>query len=114
MEVNQNLNNAVAFYRGKLDLKKYILIDTDPNVDIEVDSDNGYEGKCVLIDSKALEEKRMKFKSPSKKIKRRGNIKGVSDEKENIQKSKVPKLKFKRERQSEESNDEKFEVVKNQ
>ena len=114
LEVNQNLNNAIAFYRSKLDLKKYILIDTDPNVDIGVESDNGNEGKCVLIDSKVLEEKGMKFKSPSKKIKRRENIKAVSDEKENIQKLKVPELKSKRERHSEESNNEKFEVVKNQ
>jgi hypothetical protein len=28
LEVNQNLNNAVALYRSKLDLKKHILIDT--------------------------------------------------------------------------------------
>ena len=114
LEVNQNLNNAVAFYRSKLDLKKYTLIDTDPNVDIGVESDNGNEVKCVPIVSKALEEKRMKFKSPSKLITRRGNIKAVSDEKEKIEKLKVPELKFKRERHSEESNDEKFEVVKNQ
>ena len=84
------------------------MIDTDPNVD------NGNEGKCVLIDSKAIEKKQMKFKSPRKKIKRTGNIKAVFDEKENIQKLKVPELKSKRERCSEEFNDEKFEVVKNQ
>ena len=32
-KVNQNLNNAVAFYRSKLDLKKQISIDTDYEFD---------------------------------------------------------------------------------
>ena len=57
LEVNQKLNNAVAFYRSKLDPKKYILINADQNAVIGVESNNGNEEKCVLIDSKALEEK---------------------------------------------------------
>ena len=55
-EVNQNLNNAVTFYRSKLDQKNPLLIDTDQNVDIKVEFDDGNEEECVLIDSIALEE----------------------------------------------------------
>jgi hypothetical protein len=100
IEVNQNLNNAVTFYRSKLDLKKHILIDTDQNVDIRVESDDGSEEKCVVNDSKAQEENQKKLKSPSKKFIKRVNIKAASDEKENLRKLKVPKLKFKSKRHS--------------
>jgi hypothetical protein len=114
IEVNQNLNNAVTFYRGKLGLKKHILIETDQNVDIRVESDDGNEEKCVVNDSKAQEENQKKLKSPSRKIIKRVNIKAASDEKENLRKLKVPKLKFKSERHSKRSNGEKLELVKNQ
>ena len=114
IEVNQNLNDAVTFYRSKLDLKKHILIDTDQNVDITVESDDGNEEKCVLNDSKEQEEIQKKFKSPSRKIIKRVNIQAASGAKENLRKLKVPKLRFKSERHSKRSNGEKFELVKNQ
>ena len=114
IEVNQNLNNAVTFYRSKLDLKKHILFDTDENFDIRVEPEDANEEKCVVNDSKAQEENQKKLKSPSKKIIKRANIKAASDEKENLRKLKVLELKFKGERHSERSNSEKLELVKNQ
>ena len=113
-EVNQNLNNAVACYRSKLDLKKHILIDTDQNIDTRVESDDGNEEICVVNDSKAQEEIQKKLKSPSRKIVKRVNIKAASGAKENLRKLKVPKRRFKSERHSKISNGEKFELVKNQ
>ena len=114
IEVNQNLNNAVTFYRSKLDLKKHILIDTDQNIDTRVESDDGNEEICVVNDSKAQEEIQKKLKSPSRKIVKRVNIKAASGAKENLRKPKVPKRRFKSERHSKRSNGEKFELVKNQ
>ena len=114
IEVNQNLNNAVTFYRSKLDLKKHILIDTDQNIDTRVESDDGNEEICVVNDSKAQEEIQKKLQSPSRKIVKRVNIKAASGAKENLRKPKVPKRRFKSERHSKRSNGEKFELVKNQ
>ena len=113
-EVNQNLNNAVTYYRSKLDQKKHVLIDSDQNADIGIESDDENEEKCFLNDIKALDENQEKLKSSSMKIKRMGNIKEGSDEKENLKKFKVTKLKFKKERQAYKFTNEKMELLKNQ
>ena len=48
IKVNQNLDNAVTFYRSELDLKKHISIDTDyNNADHREESDEGLEEKSV-------------------------------------------------------------------
>ena len=94
IKVNQNLNNAVTFYR-ELDLKKHISIDTDyNNADIRVECDDGIEEKCIPIESKALKENPNKLKSPSRKSKRTGNIRAVYDEKENPKKFKCNTCNF--------------------
>jgi len=45
LEVNQNLNNAVYYYRSKLDQKKHVLIDSDQNADVGIESDDENEEK---------------------------------------------------------------------
>ena len=113
-EINKNLNNAVIYYRSKLDQKKCALIDSDQNGDIGIESDDWNEEKCILNDIKPLDECQKKLKSSSMKIKRTGSIEDVSDEKENLKKFKVPKHKSKKERQAYKFTNEKIELVKNQ
>ena len=108
-KVNQNLNNAVAFYRSKLDLKKHILVDTDQNADIRVESDDENEDKYVLIDSKALEENQTKLKSPSNKDIL--HYSKVSEKK--VMRSKAPEENKKGRRKSEEINNENHQPQKN-
>jgi len=95
IKVNQNLNNAVTFYRSELDLKKHISIDTDyNNADITVECNDGIEEECVPTEPEALKENPNKLKSQIRKSKRAGNIKAVYDEKENPKKFKCITCNF--------------------
>ena len=67
-EVNQNLINAVTFYKCKLNLKKDILIDTDKNSEFKLEIDDGNEKANTFNDLKALGENKKKLIAPSKKI----------------------------------------------
>ena len=102
------------YYRSKLDQKRHVLIDSDQNADVGIESDDGNVEECVLNDIKAPDESQKKLKSSSMKIKRMGNIIEVYEEKENLEKFKVPKLKSKKERQAYKFTNEKIELVKNQ